>query len=84
MNSAGDSLQVVANLSDVILARLEKTIPLQSQLVGVEDKITLEEMQTSLTSVLLVRSNPHLSTYCVSNTSTGNHPSARGRDKASS
>lgn len=54
-NSANDTLPIVASLSDVILERLEKTIPMQQQIVSVEDRITLEEMQTSLTSVLLVR-----------------------------
>ena len=54
-NSANDTLPIVANLSDVILQRLEKTVPMQQQIVSVEDRITLEEMQTSLTSVLLVR-----------------------------
>ena len=54
MNSAGDGFPIVAKLSDVILQRLEGTIPMQSQIVSVEDRITLEEMQTSLTSVLLV------------------------------
>ena len=53
-NSANETLTVVASLSDVILQRLEKTIPMQQQIVSVEDRITLEEMQTSLTSVLLV------------------------------
>jgi importin subunit beta-1 len=52
-NAANDSLPSVASLSDVILKRLEGTIPLQAQVVSVEDKITLEEMQTSLCSVLL-------------------------------
>ena len=53
-NAATDSLPVVAKLSEVILERLEKTIPMQQQIVSVEDRITLEEIQTSLTSVLLV------------------------------
>ncbi|KFY15722.1 hypothetical protein V492_01794 [Pseudogymnoascus sp. VKM F-4246] len=53
MNAAQDSLPTVASLSDVILKRLEGTIPLQAQVVSVEDRITLEEMQTSLCSVLL-------------------------------
>ncbi|KAI9766932.1 MAG: karyopherin beta [Geoglossum simile] len=53
MNSAGDGFPIVAKLSDVILQRLEGTIPMQSQIVSVEDRMTLEEMQTSLTSVLL-------------------------------
>lgn len=52
-NAANDSLPAVASLSDVIIKRLENTIPLQSQVVSVEDKITLEEMQTSLCTVLL-------------------------------
>jgi importin subunit beta-1 len=52
-NAANASLPAVASLSDVILKRLENTIPLQSQVVSVEDKITLEEMQTSLSTVLL-------------------------------
>lgn len=53
-NAANDSLATVAKLSDVVLHRLENTIPLQQQIVSVEDRITLEEIQTSLTSVLLV------------------------------
>jgi importin subunit beta-1 len=52
-NAANDSLPAVASLSDVIIKRLEETIPLQAQVVSVEDKITLEEMQTSLCTVLL-------------------------------
>lgn len=51
-NAAQDSVQPVAQLSSVILERLENTIPMQSQVVSVEDKITLEDMQTSLCSVL--------------------------------
>jgi importin subunit beta-1 len=46
---------MVASLSDVILERLEKTLPLQAQVVSIEDKMTLEEMQTSLSSVVVVR-----------------------------
>ena len=52
-NSAIDSLPTVAKLSEVILERLEKTLPMQQQIVSVEDRITLEEIQTSLASVLL-------------------------------
>jgi importin subunit beta-1 len=51
-NAANDSLQPVAALSDVIIKRLEESVPLQSQVVSVEDKITLEEMQNSLCTVL--------------------------------
>ncbi len=53
-NAANDSLHIVAKLSDLILERLEKTVPMQQQIVSVEDRITLEEIQTSLTSVLVV------------------------------
>lgn len=53
-NSANDSLAMVASLSDVILQRLEQTVTLQQQVVSVEDRIALEEMQSSLTVVLLV------------------------------
>jgi importin subunit beta-1 len=45
---------MVANLSEVIIQRLEHTLSLQQQVVSVEDRITLEDMQTSLISVLLV------------------------------
>ncbi|EFX03096.1 importin beta-1 subunit [Grosmannia clavigera kw1407] len=51
-NSAQDSLQDIGSLSDVVLKRLEETAPLQTQVVSVEDKITLEDMQTSLCTVL--------------------------------
>lgn len=54
-NAANDSLPVVAKLSDIILQRLENTIPMQQQIVSVDDRNTLEEIQTSLTSALLVR-----------------------------
>ena len=52
-SAAQDSLPIVAKLSEVILERLEKTVPMQQQIVSVEDRITLEEIQTSLASVLL-------------------------------
>ncbi|KAL4799150.1 armadillo-type protein [Aspergillus venezuelensis] len=52
-NAANDSLPIVANLSDVILQRLERTVDMQQQVVSVEDRITLEEMQTGITSVIL-------------------------------
>ncbi|KAI6782562.1 putative kap95 protein [Emericellopsis cladophorae] len=51
-NSAQGSLQSLGSLSDVIIKRLEETIPLQSQVVSVEDRLTLEEMQNSLCSVM--------------------------------
>ena len=52
-NAANDSLPVVAQMSEVVLQRLEATIPMQSQVVSVDDRLTLEEMQTSLTSVIM-------------------------------
>jgi len=52
-NAANDSVGMVGQLSTVILDRLEKTIPLQQQVVSVEDKLTLEDMQTSLASVVM-------------------------------
>ncbi|KAL5611441.1 hypothetical protein BROUX41_000949 [Berkeleyomyces rouxiae] len=51
-NSAVESMGSVAQLSDVILKRLEESIPMQSQVVSVEDKITLSDIQTSLCTVL--------------------------------
>jgi len=51
-NAANDSLSAVASLSTVILQRLEETLPLQQQVVSVEDKLILEDMQTSLCTVL--------------------------------
>ena len=62
-NAAQDSLHIVAKLSEVILERLEKTVPMQQQIVSVEDRITLEEVQTSLTSVLLVSYGQSLLSY---------------------
>lgn len=50
--AALDSLPAVASLSDVIIKRLEGTIPLQAQVVSVEDRIILQEMQSSLCNVL--------------------------------
>lgn len=44
---------MVATLSDVIIQRLEQTVPMQQQVVSPEDRILLEEMQTSLISVIL-------------------------------
>jgi importin subunit beta-1 len=52
-NAANDSVHMVAGLSDVIIDRLEKTIPMQQQVVSVEDRLTLQEIQTSLTSVII-------------------------------
>ncbi|KAI0839574.1 ARM repeat-containing protein [Hypoxylon sp. FL0890] len=51
-HAATESFPAIAQLSDVIIKRLEETIPMQSQVVSIEDKIALEEMQTSLSTVL--------------------------------
>jgi importin subunit beta-1 len=52
-NAATNSLGTVAKLSDVVLQRLENTVPMQQQIVSLEDRMTLEEIQTSLASCLL-------------------------------
>lgn len=52
--SAVETLHIVAKLSEIIIHRLENTIPMQQQIVSVEDRITLEEIQASLMSVLSV------------------------------
>lgn len=51
-NAANDSLTAIASLSTVAIQRLEETVPMQMQVVSVEDKIILEDMQTSLCAVL--------------------------------
>ena len=58
-NSANDTLPLVAELSDIILNRLEGTIPMQRQVVSMEDGMILEEIQTSLISVLIVSTWSH-------------------------
>ncbi|KAF2199381.1 importin subunit beta-1 [Delitschia confertaspora ATCC 74209] len=52
-NAAFDVVGMVASLLNVILERLQKSLALQQQVVSVEDKLTLEEMQTSLASVVM-------------------------------
>jgi importin subunit beta-1 len=64
VNAANDCLDNgVVPLCGVVLERLEKTIPLQQQVVSVDDKITLEEMQTSLVSVLIVRKSQSVTEF---------------------
>ena len=48
------SVHTVANLSEVILKRLEDSTPLRHQVVSVEDRLKLDEIQTSLSSVIMV------------------------------
>ena len=52
-NAPDENLSTVANLSTVILERFEQTIPMQSQVVSIEDRLMLEELQISVASVML-------------------------------
>lgn len=52
-NAANDSVNIVQALTDAILQRLEATLGMQQQVVSVEDRLTLQEIQTSLTTVVL-------------------------------
>ncbi|KAL7274865.1 karyopherin Kap95 [Rhizina undulata] len=52
-NVGQDQLPAIAELSAIIIERLEKTIQLQGQIVSADDRNTLEEMQTSLSVVLM-------------------------------
>lgn len=54
IHSASQSLSVVATLSDVILQRLENTLAMRNQIVSVEDRVTLENIQLGLSDVLMV------------------------------
>ena len=53
MNVGHDQLAMIAHLSTAIIERLEKTLAMQNQIVSQDDKNALEEMQTSLASVLM-------------------------------
>ncbi|KAK7203685.1 hypothetical protein BZA70DRAFT_72397 [Myxozyma melibiosi] len=50
--SASDTLGSINELSLVIITRLEQTLVMQGQLVGMDDRVNLEELQISLLSVL--------------------------------
>ncbi|ETN46304.1 uncharacterized protein HMPREF1541_00488 [Cyphellophora europaea CBS 101466] len=52
-NTASDSKPLVESLTAEIIQRLHATIQYQNQLVSVDDKLQLEELQVSLASVLL-------------------------------
>ena len=52
-NAAEESVPMIASLSEVILQRLQESVPLRQQLVSVEDRLTLDDMQTSLCGVVL-------------------------------
>ncbi|KAK9461838.1 armadillo-type protein [Lipomyces oligophaga] len=50
--SAADTLPRITELSSVIVQRLEQTLIMQQQLVGMDDRANLEELQSSLLSVV--------------------------------
>ena len=52
-NAANDQIHVVQELANVILQRLQATIPMQAQVVSTEDRLILEDMTTSLVRVTL-------------------------------
>jgi importin subunit beta-1 len=52
-NSAEQSKPLVMNLTQEIIQRLYNSITYQKQVVSIEDKLALEELQVSLASVLL-------------------------------
>ncbi|RMZ78405.1 hypothetical protein DV738_g3918, partial [Chaetothyriales sp. CBS 135597] len=52
-NSADESKGLFDKLTGEIIQRLQSTIPYQQQLVSIEEKMALEELQVSLASVLL-------------------------------
>ncbi|KAF3926976.1 Transportin-2 [Dactylellina cionopaga] len=54
-NVGTDQIPLIAQfLLEHLLARLEKTVEMQKQIVSSDDRVTLEEMQTSLASVISV------------------------------
>ena len=52
-NAASKSLQTVAQVNDKVLQRLESSIPLRQQALTVEDRLTLDDIQTSLCTVIM-------------------------------
>lgn len=52
-NAANSSLQTVSVLLESLLQRLESSIPMRQQVVSVEDTLTLDEIQTSLCTVIM-------------------------------
>lgn len=53
-NAAANSLGTVAQMSEIILQRLHDTLPMRQQALSVDDILTLDEMQTSLCTVVMV------------------------------
>ena len=52
-NAGSSSLETVAQVNDKILQRLESSIPLRQQALSVEDRLTLDDIQTSLCTVIM-------------------------------
>ncbi|KAL9056659.1 MAG: hypothetical protein Q9162_002831 [Coniocarpon cinnabarinum] len=52
-NAASKSLPTIAAVSEQILQRLEGSIPLRQQALSVEDRLTLDDIQTSLCTVVM-------------------------------
>ena len=52
-NAASKSLATVAQVNDTILQRLESSIPLRQQALTVDDRLTLDDIQTSLCTVTM-------------------------------
>lgn len=52
-NAGRKSFGTIGQLTGAVISRLESTIPLRSQIVSVEDRLTLDEMQTSLCTVVM-------------------------------
>ncbi|RVD87404.1 uncharacterized protein DFL_001640 [Arthrobotrys flagrans] len=53
-NVGSDQIPVIGKLLDHLVSRIEKTIEMQKQIVSTDDRVTLEEMQISLASVVSV------------------------------
>ena len=53
LNAASDRLTIVAQVGELVLQRLQGTLAMQQQVVSVDDKLVLEEMQNSLASCLV-------------------------------
>ena len=52
INAANNSVATVARLSEVTLHRTEESIQLRQQVLSVDDRLKLDEMQTSLCTVI--------------------------------
>ncbi|KAK6346252.1 karyopherin beta [Orbilia blumenaviensis] len=53
-NVGADQMPLIGNLLDHLVDRIKKTVEMQKQIVSTDDRVTLEEMQISLASVVSV------------------------------